>query len=69
MIAGHKEFLLAIRSRQDSRFGFIGTFGEKLQSQKRMRGPAFSQVNLDRVPAPIFHSSRAQPQNLTQSGR
>src|SRR5262245_23561885 len=53
VIAGHKEFLLAIRSRKDSRFGIIGAVSEKLQSQKRMRSAAFSQINFDRVWLPF----------------
>src|SRR5215467_5420817 len=42
VIAGHKEFLLTVRSREDAGFGIIGAVSEKLQSQKRMSGPAFS---------------------------
>ena len=53
VIAGYKKFLLAIRSGEDSGLGIIGTVSEKLQSQKRMRSAAFSQVNLDRVRLPF----------------
>jgi hypothetical protein len=42
VIAGHKELLLAVRSREDAGSGIIGAVSEKLQSQKRMSGPAFS---------------------------
>ena len=42
VIAGHKEFLLAIKSSEDAGFGIIGAVSKKLQSQKRISGPAFS---------------------------
>src|SRR5262245_32572750 len=53
VIAGHKEFLLAVRSREDASFGVVGAVSEKLQSQKRVSSAAFSQVNFDRVRLPF----------------
>src|SRR5437764_15467636 len=53
VIAGYEKFLLAIGSREDASLRIIGTIGEKLQSQKRMSGAAFSQVNLDCVRLPF----------------
>src|SRR6476469_3942026 len=42
VIAGHKELLLTIRSREDPSLGIVSSIGKKLQSQKRMSGAAFS---------------------------
>ena len=42
VIAGHKEFLLTIRSREDAGLRIVSSIGKKLQSQKRMSGAAFS---------------------------
>jgi hypothetical protein len=42
VIAGHKEFLLTIRSREDPSLRIISSIGKKLESQKRMSGAAFS---------------------------
>ena len=42
VVAGHKEFLLTIRSREDPSLRIVGSIGKKLQSQKRMSGAAFS---------------------------
>src|SRR5204862_2866142 len=53
VIAGYEKLLLAIRRREDASVRIIGTIGEKLQSQKRMSGAAFSQVNLDCVRLPF----------------
>src|SRR5204862_5798319 len=53
VIAGYEKLLLAIRSREDASLRIIVTIGEKLQSQKRMSGAAFSQVNLDCVRLPF----------------
>src|SRR5215471_10503822 len=53
VIAGHKEFLLTVRSREDASFGVVGAVSEKLQSQERMSSAAFSQVNLNRVRLPF----------------
>src|SRR5262245_1761357 len=53
VIASHKEFLLAGRSREDAGFGVVGTVSEELQSQKRMSSAAFSQVDFDRVRLPF----------------
>src|SRR6266550_9216672 len=52
VIASHKEFLLAIRSRENTSLRIVSSIGKKLQSQERMSGTAFSQVNLNRVRLP-----------------
>src|SRR5262245_64380548 len=41
VVAGHKEFLLTIRSREDARLSIVNPIGKKLQSQKRMSSAAF----------------------------
>src|SRR5215467_9438262 len=58
MIAGDKKFLLTVGSRENAGLGIIHAVGEKLQSQKRMSGAAFSQINLDgvRLPCSILHA-------------
>src|SRR6476620_5391552 len=42
VIAGYKELLLTIRSREDPSLRIVGSIGKKLQSQNRMSGAAFS---------------------------
>ena len=42
VIAGYKELLLTIRSREDPSLRIVSSIGKKLQSQKRMSGAAFS---------------------------
>src|ERR1041384_6929672 len=61
MIAGYKEFLLAVRSGEDASFGIVGAVSEKLQSQKWVGGAAFSQVNLDRVWLPFLILAALHP--------
>src|SRR6266513_2658000 len=65
--AGYEKFLLAIGSREDASLRIIGTVGEKLQSQKRVSGAAFSQVNLNRVrlPFPILRAHHHKIQSKT----
>src|SRR6266550_6606226 len=53
VIAGYEKFLLTIRSREDASLRIVSSIGKKLQSQKRMSGTAFSQVNLNRVRLPF----------------
>src|SRR5438105_7754995 len=53
MIAGHKTFLLAQRRSEDSFVSVISAIGKKLQRQKRMRGSAFAQIDLDRIRLPF----------------
>ena len=55
VVAGDKELLPPIWGREDRSFRVVLSVGKKLQGQKRMSGPAFSQVNLDgvRLPFPI----------------
>src|SRR6476661_1952712 len=42
MIAGYEKFPLTVRSREDAGLRIVSSIGEKLQSQKRMSGAAFS---------------------------
>src|SRR5882724_6042921 len=67
VIAGHKEFLLPVRSRENASFRIVGTISEKLQSQKRMSRAAFSQVNLDgvRLPCSILRAHNHKIQGET----
>src|SRR6266487_6858680 len=53
MVAGNKEFLLPIWSFEDRGLRIVCSVGKKLQSQKWMSGPAFSQINLDGVRVPL----------------
>ena len=53
VIAGDKKLLLSVGSRKDRGFRIVSAVGKKLQSQKRMSGSAFSQINLDGVRIPF----------------
>ena len=52
VIAGDEMFLLSVRREERRLFGVIGSTGQELQSEKRMGGAAFAQVDLDRVSFP-----------------
>src|SRR5438874_10670995 len=49
VIARNKKLLLSVGSSKDCRLRIVSTVGKKLQSQKRMSRPAFSQIDLDGV--------------------
>jgi len=49
VVAGDKKLLLSVWGREDRCVGIVGAVGEKLQRQKWMGGPAFSQIDLDGV--------------------
>ena len=58
VVAGDKELLPPIWGREDRSFRVVLSVGKKLQGQKRMSGPAFSQVNLDGIRFPFSISAR-----------
>src|SRR5215470_10673763 len=53
MITSNKELLPPIRRCEDGRLRVVSAVGEKLQSEKRMSGAAFSQIDLDGVGIPF----------------
>ena len=53
VVAGHKKLLLTIWGGEDPGLRIVGAVGKKLQGQKRMRGPAFSQVDLNGIRLPL----------------
>ena len=53
VVAGNKKLLLPIWGREYPGVRIVCSVGKKLQSQKWMSGPAFSQVNLDGIRLPF----------------
>src|SRR5206468_11409184 len=53
VIARNKKLLLSVGSSKDCRLRIVSTVSKKLQSQKRMSRPAFSQIDLDGVWLPL----------------
>src|SRR5215831_13293231 len=52
MVAGNKELLLPIGRCENRRLRIVSAVCKELQSQKRMSGAAFSQINLDGIGLP-----------------
>src|SRR5436190_1461582 len=53
VIAGDKKLLLSVGSSKGRGLRIVGAVGKKLQSQKRMSSPTFSQIDLDGVRIPF----------------
>src|SRR5207245_11085430 len=53
MVTGDKKLLPPIRRCEERGFRVVGSVGKKLQGQKRMRGAALSQINLDGIRLPF----------------